>query len=190
MDWLYKYSDNVVDAVTGRPIAGAVITVTAQGAPAPTLYSDAAGLAPYPDNTVSSGELGAFEFYIAPGYYYDLTATFGTLSGSLTTIQFASLPHFSEATVRPVSASYTESDTKVLIAADTSGGDLTITFASAAIATAGAEWIIKHIGPNTVTLATEGSETIEGEASLDSITANEVIKLSAVDGNIIVTTGS
>lgn len=190
MGWLYKYQDSVADAQTGRPVSGALITVTAQGAGVPTIYLDADGLFPYPDNTVLTDSTGRFEFYVAPGYYYDITATLGSSSGTITAINYASLPFFTGATIKPVAASYTETGTKVLIAADTTGGPFTIIFGSAAIATAGAEWIVKHIGGETLTLSTEGSELIEGMDSVESIIANEVIKISAVAGNLILTTGS
>jgi len=84
-------------------------------------------------------------------------------------------------TVKRVSktANYTTSD-DTIVAVDTSGGAVTITLATADTV-AGRVVIIKdeggQAGTNAITIATEGSETIDGSASTSISTNYGVVRL-------------
>lgn len=84
--------------------------------------------------------------------------------------------HFNQ---RSVSADYTTSG-EVVIGVDTSGGAVTITLASSD-ADAGKIVIIKDeggaSGTDAITIATEGSETIDGSASTSISTNYGVVRL-------------
>ena len=75
---------------------------------------------------------------------------------------------------------YTTTGDDVIVGVDTSGGAVTITLGSATV-TAGRIVIIKDVGgsanTNNITIATEGSETIDGAASTSISTNHGVVRL-------------
>jgi len=85
-----------------------------------------------------------------------------TISGSVVFDAGMTVKHVSK------SENYTATVNDYIIGVDTTGGAVTITLASALVS-AGAVYIIKDeggdAGSNNITIATEGSETIDGAAS-------------------------
>ena len=90
-----------------------------------------------------------------------------TLSGSVTLTDLLTTKGIAT-NYAAKTADYTTTSDDVIVGVDTSGGAVTITLASATV-TAGRIVIIKDVGgsagTNNITIATEGSETIDGAAS-------------------------
>jgi hypothetical protein len=107
--------------------------------------------------------------YIGDGSAWQSAAAFLALFGNRSWRRLA-----------PVTANTTLSDQGVIQPADTSGGVVTVTLASAMVED-GAEVIVKDeagdAGTNAITVATEGGETIDGAASQDIASNYGVLRL-------------
>lgn len=104
----------------------------------------------------------------------DITLSGTVTLGDLLTTKGIATAHTSK------SADYTTTGNDVIVGVDSSGGAVTITLASATV-TAGRMVIIKdeggQAGTNNITIATEGSETIDGAASKTISTNYGVLRL-------------
>jgi hypothetical protein len=80
---MQKYQDTVLNGPTGRPVAGATVTVTTlAGAPA-TIYSDN-GVTPI--STLTTRTDGSFAFYAADGRYTIAISGAGLTTKTITDI--------------------------------------------------------------------------------------------------------
>ena len=86
---VYKYQDTIADPVTGRPVAGAAVTVKIHGSGTVATLYDEAGAVTQP-NPVYTDSMGFFCFWTVAGNY-DFACSFGGVSVSRTGIIIGTL---------------------------------------------------------------------------------------------------
>lgn len=84
-------------------------------------------------------------------------------------------------------AAYTVVDTDDVVLVDTTSAAITVTIPSALIATPGYQVVIKDVGAaedNNITIATEGSETVNGAATGTIATTKAAMRLVSNGTNL------